>query len=658
MKTRLAAVGIAASGALILAGCGAANETAPAGGSGSTGGAPAVSGTISGAGASTQQAATQAWVAGFQKTNPDATINYDPSGSGAGRTQFIAGGVDWAGSDAYIKGDEATKAASRCGGGVVEVPVYVSPIAVVYNLQGVDNLQLSPSTIAKIFAGKITTWNDPAIAADNPGVNLPATAIAPVHRGDKSGTTQNFTDYLSGAAKADWPSPVADTWPIQGGEAAQGTSGVIGAVKGGQGTIGYADESQAKGLCVAKVKVGDAWVAPSAEGAAKVLEASQRVSDGGDKAFAYKLDRATTAPGAYPVTLVSYAIACAKYTDPAKADLVRAYLGYVVSADGQAAAASAAGSAPLPGHAGLADHARRSSRSPAARDTGRPWLSEAGRSSSSGWAPGLRASERTTETTMGTTSTAPPPAGMSDKPVRQPGDRIFADLARGAGVLILIVLAGVAAVPGRPGDPRLHRVHGRSAGRREPRVLHRPADLRHAAVLDHRADHRRAARGGGRAVHHALRAAAAGPVAQLRRRPARRGAVDRLRPLGARSRWRPPRCGLADWLNQQPRLAAVLRRAGVGTGRTMLVVGITLAVMILPIITAVSREVFLQTPKLHEEAALALGATRWEMIRMAVLPFGRSGIISGAMLGLGPRARRDDGRRDHPVRLAASSRST
>ena len=111
-----------------------------------------------------------------------------------------------------------------------------------------DNLQLAPSTIAKIFTGKITTWNDPAIAADNPGVNLPATAIAPVHRGDKSGTTQNFTDYLSGAAKADWPSPVADTWPIQGGEAAQGTSGVIGAVKGGQGTIGYADESQAKGL--------------------------------------------------------------------------------------------------------------------------------------------------------------------------------------------------------------------------------------------------------------------------------------------------------------------------------------------------------------------------------------------------------------------------
>ena len=107
------------------------------------------------------------------------------------------------------------------------------------------------------------------------------------------------------------------------------------------------------------------------------------MSDGGDKAFAYKLDRATTAPGAYPVTLVSYAIACAKYTDPAKADLVKGYLGYVVSADGQAAAASAAGSAPLPGHAGLADHARHPVDHRRRVSAGRPWPREAGRSSSS-----------------------------------------------------------------------------------------------------------------------------------------------------------------------------------------------------------------------------------------------------------------------------------
>jgi phosphate transport system substrate-binding protein len=350
-RARIATIGLAATGAmLIVAGCGAANETAPpasSGGSGGSSAAAAVSGTISGAGASTQQAATQAWVAGFQDNNPDATINYDPSGSGAGRTQFEAGGADWAGSDAYITGDEIAKAQATCKGDFVEVPVYVSPIAVVYNLPGVTDLQLSPDTIAKIFKKQITTWNDPAIAAENAGKNLPATPIAAVNRSDKSGTTQNFTDYLSQAAPAVWTDKASDTWPIQGGEAAQGTSGVIGAVKAGQGTIGYADESQAGDLGKAKVKVGDSWVAPSADGAAKLIEGSQRVSDGGPNAFAYKLNRTTTDASSYPVTLASYFITCAKNADAGKAALVKAYLTYIISSDGQAAAAKAAGSAPL-----------------------------------------------------------------------------------------------------------------------------------------------------------------------------------------------------------------------------------------------------------------------------------------------------------------------
>ena len=344
---RVAAIGIAASGALLLVGCGAANEGGPSSGGGGSAVAM-VSGTISGAGASTQQAATQAWVAGFTAINPDAVINYDPTGSGAGRTQFMVGGVDWAGSDAYLEGDELGKANQRCGsGGIVEGPVYISPIAVVYNLPGVPNLQLSPATAAKIFDRKITKWNDPAVAADNPRAALPAMPIAPVNRSDKSGTTQNFTDYLKGAAGVDWPYDVADTWPVAGEEAAQGTSGVVGAVKVGSGTIGYVDESQAAGLGVAKLKVGDAYVAPSAEGAAKLLEASQRVTDGGPDVFAFTLARDTTASGMYPATLVSYAIACARYPDPAKANLVKTYLSYVVSADGQAAAQKAAGSAPL-----------------------------------------------------------------------------------------------------------------------------------------------------------------------------------------------------------------------------------------------------------------------------------------------------------------------
>ena len=345
-RARVAAVGIATSGALLLAGCGASNESggsaAPSGGA-----SAAVSGTISGAGASTQQAATQAWVAGFNAKNPDATINYDPSGSGAGRTQFIAGGVDYAGSDSAMKADELTKAKAKCASDIVEVPVYVSPIAVIYNLPGVTDLQLSPALVAKIFNKKVTKWNDPAVAAENAGKTLPDKAIAPVNRSDKSGTTANFTDYLAKAAKADWTYPSADTWPIHAGGAPQGTSGVVRAVKAGEGAIGYADASQAKDLGIAKIQVGTSYVAPSADGAAKLLEAATRGTDGGQYAFSYSLPRTTTDAGQYPITLVSYGIACSKYTDAKKGALVKAYFTYITSTDGQAAAAKAAGSAPL-----------------------------------------------------------------------------------------------------------------------------------------------------------------------------------------------------------------------------------------------------------------------------------------------------------------------
>ena len=118
----------------------------------------------------------------------------------------------------------------------------------VYNLQGVTDLHLAPATVAGIFNGSITDWNAPQIAADNPGKTLPDQAITPVHRSDESGTTQNFTDYLNKAAPDVWTAKAAGTWPVQAGEAAQGTSGVIGAVQGGNGTIGYADESQAGSL--------------------------------------------------------------------------------------------------------------------------------------------------------------------------------------------------------------------------------------------------------------------------------------------------------------------------------------------------------------------------------------------------------------------------
>ena len=139
-------------------------------------------GEIAGAGSTAQQAAQEAWIAEFENANCGATISYDPVGSGGGREQFIAGGVAYAGSDAPLSKKKAswTRPTKRCKPGeLVEVPDYISPIAIIYNLPDVEELQLDPETLAKIFDQEITTWNDPAIAKDNPGVELPDTRDHP-----------------------------------------------------------------------------------------------------------------------------------------------------------------------------------------------------------------------------------------------------------------------------------------------------------------------------------------------------------------------------------------------------------------------------------------------------------------------------------------------
>ena len=128
----------------------------------------------------------------------------------------------------------------------------MSPLAIIYNLKGVDSLNLSGETAANIFNGTITKWNDPAIAKDNPGVTLPSTAITTVHRSDDSGTTFNFTDYLSQASNGAWTDPASVTWPTgSGGQGLEGTSGVVGGVTDTDGAIGYADDSAAGDLGVA-----------------------------------------------------------------------------------------------------------------------------------------------------------------------------------------------------------------------------------------------------------------------------------------------------------------------------------------------------------------------------------------------------------------------
>jgi phosphate transport system substrate-binding protein len=348
--SRAVVLSAALAGTLALTACGAANEENAGGGSAGagTGGSTELSGALDAAGASSQQAAMQGWTAGYSGVQPGVTVNYDPVGSGGGREQFTSGGVDLAGSDAALDEEELTAAQERCAGGeVFELPNYISPIAVVYNLEGVDELNLSPEVVAGIFDQKITTWNDPAIAADNPGVTLPDLQITPVNRSDESGTTENFTEYLAAAAGEAWPHEADGNWPVAGGEAAQGTSGVISAVSGGNGTVGYADLSQAGDLGVANIGVGEEFVTPSPEAAAAVVENSERLEGRGQYDFAIELARDTAESGSYPIVLVSYHIGCIQYDDQGTAALVKDFMGYVISEDGQQAAAEAAGSAPI-----------------------------------------------------------------------------------------------------------------------------------------------------------------------------------------------------------------------------------------------------------------------------------------------------------------------
>jgi phosphate transport system substrate-binding protein len=311
------------------------------------------SGEIAGAGSTAQEAAQKAWIAEFENANGGATISYDGVGSGGGREKFISGGVAYAGSDTPLSESEGElgKAIKRCEPGqLVEVPDYISPIAIIFNLPGVEELKLEPETLAKIFNQEIENWNDPEIAKENEGVELPETRIVPVNRSDESGTTENFTDYLSKVAPSVWTHEVSGEWPVKGGEAASGTSGVVEAVAAGEGAIGYADASQAGELGKALIKVGSEWAEPSAEAAAKVLDLSKEDPEleGGQKnVIAFEIDRKTEASGVYPIILVSSLIGCTEYKSASEAALVKGFFEYAISPEGQALAEEQAGSAPL-----------------------------------------------------------------------------------------------------------------------------------------------------------------------------------------------------------------------------------------------------------------------------------------------------------------------
>lgn len=339
--------GIALTATLALAACGSDNETPAAGGGSAAAPANCAAGALEAQGSSAQKNAMDEWIKAYQGQCADAKINYNGSGSGAGIEAFINGTADFAGSDSALKEEEQPKADAKCAGGqALNLPMVIGPIAVVYNVEGVDNLQVSPATLAGIFSGKITKWDDPKLAADNAGAKLPSTAIQTVHRSDESGTTDNFTKYLSKTAESDWTFGNAKAWKAPGGTGAAKSDGVATQVKSTAGTISYVELSFAENsdLKMAKVKNGAGEYAElTGESAGKTIAGAKIEGTGND--LKLSIDYATTEPGAYPIVLVTYEIACSKGS--AKAAAIKGFLTYTASTAGQQALAEL-GYAPLP----------------------------------------------------------------------------------------------------------------------------------------------------------------------------------------------------------------------------------------------------------------------------------------------------------------------
>ncbi|TRW85537.1 phosphate ABC transporter substrate-binding protein PstS [Mycolicibacterium sp. 018/SC-01/001] len=356
-KTFGTTVSVAAVAAITLAGCGSDNNTASSGSSssaasGSASSAPADCGgknALTAEGSTAQQNAValfnQVWGQKCQGKN----LSYNPTGSGAGREQFIAKTVDFAGSDSALSGDQVAAAAQRCGGNPAwNLPLVFGPIAMAYNLDGVDKLVLNGDTLAKIFQGQITKWNDPAIAALNSGATLPDTNITPIYRSDSSGTTDNFQKYLAAAAPQSWTKGAGSEFNGGAGEGASKSAGVTQAVQATPGSIGYVEKgfAQQAGLKYAQIDTGAGAVELTDETAGKAIDAAKFAAEGNDLTLDLNSLYGTKEAGAYPLVLATYEIVCSAGYDPDTSAAVKSFLT-VAANDGQGGLSSA-GYVPLP----------------------------------------------------------------------------------------------------------------------------------------------------------------------------------------------------------------------------------------------------------------------------------------------------------------------
>ncbi|MFV0463318.1 MAG: phosphate ABC transporter substrate-binding protein PstS [Nostocoides sp.] len=348
------AASLAVAGTLSLAACGSASNSdttssAADGSTSSTASTDCGTGTTKASGSTAQQNAIEQAIAAYTAQCSGAKVTYNGVGSGQGITDFLGKQTDFAGSDSALNPDkgEPAKAQTACSSEAWNLPMVTGPIAVAFNIKGVDKLVLTPELIAQIFAGKITTWNDPAIAAANPGTTLPDQAISVFFRSDSSGTTDNFTNYMNTVDAANWPDKHSKEWTGKVGQGKPKNAGVGQAIAATDGGIGYVEWSYAitNNLKMAELDSGSGPVALTAESAGAAVAAATQKGTGND--LALTIDYTTKAAGAYPIILVTYEIVCSTYADAAQASNVKSFLTFMAGDEFQSSL-TRVGSAPLP----------------------------------------------------------------------------------------------------------------------------------------------------------------------------------------------------------------------------------------------------------------------------------------------------------------------
>ncbi|MFF4850933.1 phosphate ABC transporter substrate-binding protein PstS [Streptomyces sp. NPDC001194] len=355
---RASALGaLVVSGALVLTACGSDDNTKDGGAASGKPSAAAAGdikcddakGKLLASGSSAQKNAVDLWVKNYMAACSGVEVNYKSSSSGEGIVAFNQGTVGFAGSDSALKPEAVEESKKICTGGQgINLPMVGGPIALGFNVAGVDKLNLDATTVANIFNDKIKKWDDEAIKKLNPGVTLPSTAIQHFHRSEDSGTTENLGKYLKAAAPEAWTYEAAKKWPAPGGLGATGSAGVATQVKQVDGSIGYFELSYASAQGIKTVDLNTGAAAPvkaSSESASKAIAAAKIAGTGSD--LALKLDYTTKAEGAYPIVLVTYEVVCDKGNKPETLATVKSFLNYTASDAGQKVL-SENGYAPIP----------------------------------------------------------------------------------------------------------------------------------------------------------------------------------------------------------------------------------------------------------------------------------------------------------------------